>query len=156
MSESDRPGLSTMPNEIARSLTPQEEVFSSCDVLSQIMGVLMKELNLLDSGEAGPAVDLLAWWLQLKATCKTMSSVLHQLPLCIDFSGPPAGYTLAEDPRTRHPDDPAWQLLLSCTCPIATLRWASYLPCAGGFSAVIWAGGLMLAGSSRLGRLFNA
>ena len=95
-----------MPNKIARSSTPQAEVFSSCDVLSQIMGILMKELRLLDSGETSPAkhcsVGLLAWWLRLQATSKTMSSVLHQLPLCIDFSQsrPPCRYTLVEHPRT--------------------------------------------------------
>ena len=84
------------------------------------MGILMRELHLLDTGEASPAnlcnVGLLAWWLQLQATCKTMSSVLHQLPLCIDFSY-----------FTMHAGDPAWQLLLRCKYPIATLRCACLL-----------------------------
>ena len=79
-----------MPNKSARSPTPQEKVFSSRDVLSQIIGTLMKELHLLDTGEATPAkhcsVGLLAWWMQLQATSKTMCSVLRQLPLCLDFS----------------------------------------------------------------------
>ncbi len=110
------------------SLTPQEEVFSSCDVLSQIMGTLMTDLHLLDIGEGSPAkpctVGLLAWWLQLQATCKTMSSVLQQLPLRIDFSKSQLvdRYKLASQPRTTRPDDLAWQLLLGCTYPISALR----------------------------------
>ena len=113
---------------IVMSLTPQEEVFSSCDVLSQIMGALIDDLHLLDDGEASSSKPcssgLLAWWLQLQATNKTMSSVLHQLPLRVDFSKSQLvdRYKLASQPRTTRPADLAWQLLLCCTYPIATLR----------------------------------
>ena len=115
------------------SRSPQEEVFSSCDVLSQIMGALLKELYFCDDREASLSKPcssgLLAWWLQLQATNKTMSSVLHQLPLRVDFSKSQLvdRYKLASQPRTTWPDDLAWQLLLCCTYPIAALRWACLL-----------------------------
>ena len=58
-----------------------------------------------------------------------MSSVLHQLPLRIDFSKSQLvdRYKLASQPRTTRPDDLAWQLLLCCTYPLAALRWACLL-----------------------------
>ena len=90
------------------------------------MGMLMEQLDLLDTGDAGPAkhcsVGLLARWLQLQGTNKTMRSVLCQLPLSIDFSNL---RNLA--PCKGHPAEPAWKLLLHCRCPVATLRCACLL-----------------------------
>ena len=97
------------------------------------MGALHKELHFRDDGESSLSKPcnsgLLAWWLQLQATNKTMSSVLHQLPLRVDLSKSQLvdRYKLASQPRTTWPDDLAWQLLLCCTYPIAALRWACLL-----------------------------
>ncbi len=139
-----------MPNKSARSSTPQAEVFSSCDVLSQVMGVLMKELHLCNSGGASPStpssLGLLTWWLQLQLTSKTMRGVLRQLPLSINFSNHRRKAPLYEDTPS---DELAWELLLRCTIPIDTLRcaclllkcWTVYVLCIGLQ--------VMLTGSSR-------
>ena len=86
------------------------------------MGTLMIQLDLIDTRDASPAkqcsVGLLAWWLQLQGINRTMRGVLRQLPLSVDFSN------CCMSPCQGPFGDSAWELLLRCRCPIATLRCA--------------------------------
>ena len=86
------------------------------------MGTVMKDLHLQ---EACPSelcsISQFTWWLRLQLTNKTMRSALHQLPLCISFSDV---WRVNPVPSSKH-DSQAWELLLlCCTYPIATLRYA--------------------------------
>ena len=89
------------------------------------MGTVMKDLDLL---EACPyklcTFSHLTWWLRLQLTNKTMRSVLHQFPLCIN-----CGRQSHKAPALFTASDLAWaQLLLCCSYPIATVRCACLLP----------------------------